>query len=66
VIEARGLTKRIPIDAGRRRAADQAIITSGSDGSATSLTPWVGFGVFCLYAVTALGAAALSLVRRDA
>jgi ABC-2 type transport system permease protein len=31
-----------------------------------TLAPWTGFGVFCLYAVVALGAAAVMLKRRDA
>ncbi|MEO8750920.1 MAG: ABC transporter permease [Allobranchiibius sp.] len=31
-----------------------------------SLTPWVGFGVFCLYAATALGLGFLLITRRDA
>jgi ABC-type transport system involved in multi-copper enzyme maturation permease subunit len=30
------------------------------------LHPWVGFGVFCLYAAVALAAASVTLVRRDA
>jgi ABC-2 type transport system permease protein len=47
--------------------AGQAIITGGTNArGATSLTPWIGFGVFCLYAIVALGAAAFALVRRDA
>jgi ABC-type transport system involved in multi-copper enzyme maturation permease subunit len=32
----------------------------------TSLSPWTGFGVFCLYAVASLAAAAVVLRRRDA
>lgn len=46
--------------------AGEAIITGGGVDGANSLSPWVGFGVFCLYAVVALGAAAVALVRRDA
>ncbi|MDX6717478.1 MAG: type transport system permease protein [Baekduia sp.] len=46
--------------------AGQAIITRDGGGSATSLSPWVGLGVFCLYVALALGAAAFTLVRRDA
>ena len=47
--------------------AGQAIITGGAGAPGmTSLSPWVGFGVFCLYAAIALGAAAFSLMRRDA
>jgi hypothetical protein len=33
---------------------------------AHTLAPWTGFAVFCLYAAVALGAAAVSLTRRDA
>ena len=45
--------------------AGQAI--SGANARGTpSLSPWVGLGVFFLYAVVALGAAAFTLVRRDA
>jgi ABC-2 type transport system permease protein len=32
----------------------------------TSLSPWAGLGVFCLYAVAAIGAGAVMLKRRDA
>jgi ABC-2 type transport system permease protein len=47
--------------------AGQAIITGGtSDSGASSLSPWVGLGVFCLYAAVALAAAAFTLVHRDA
>jgi ABC-type transport system involved in multi-copper enzyme maturation permease subunit len=35
-------------------------------GSDPALAPWTGFGVFLLYAVVVLGAAALVLCRRDA
>jgi hypothetical protein len=31
-----------------------------------SLSPWTGFGVFCLYTAVALGLAAWQLRRRDA
>jgi ABC-2 type transport system permease protein len=41
-------------------------ITGRSARAATSLSPWAGFAVFCLYAVVALGAAAFTLIRRDA
>ncbi|MDQ6617766.1 MAG: ABC transporter permease [Actinomycetota bacterium] len=34
-------------------------------GGNTLLSPWVGFAVFCLYAAVALGAAAVTIVRRD-
>lgn len=46
--------------------AGEAIISGGGVEGANSLSPWVGFGVFCLYAIVALGAAAFTLVRRDA
>lgn len=47
--------------------AGQAIVTGGVNARGTpSLSPWVGFGVFCLYAIIALGAAAFALVHRDA
>ncbi|MFA5786679.1 MAG: ABC transporter permease [Actinomycetota bacterium] len=48
--------------------AGQAIINSGlpSTSGVASLSPWVGLGVFGLYAIVALGAAAFTLVRRDA
>jgi len=45
--------------------AGQAII-DGSTNGGTSLSPWVGMGVFFLYAIVALVAAAFALVRRDA
>lgn len=45
-------------------SAGQAII--GSSHGAASLSPWVGFGIFCAYAVAALVAAAITLRRRDA
>jgi ABC-2 type transport system permease protein len=47
--------------------AGQAIINGGSTArGGTALSPWLGLGVFFLYAVAALGAAAVTLVRRDA
>lgn len=47
--------------------AGQAIITGATNArGAAALSPWIGFGVFSLYAVVALGAAAFTLVRRDA
>jgi ABC-2 type transport system permease protein len=47
--------------------AAQSMLTGGvqpSDGSAI-LSPWVGLGVFALYAAIALGGAAYLMVRRD-
>jgi ABC-2 type transport system permease protein len=32
----------------------------------STLSPWAGFGLFCVYAAIALIAAAVVLVRRDA
>jgi len=48
--------------------AGQAIINGGSHAAngPAMLAPWVGLGVFFLYAVVALGAAAFTLGRRDA
>ncbi|MCW2599839.1 MAG: putative transporter transrane protein [Frankiales bacterium] len=45
-------------------SAGQAITHVTADP--LSLSPWTGFAVFCLYAVAALAAAAVSLRRRDA
>ena len=44
--------------------AGAALYTIKSD--TTTLSPWTGFAVFCLYAVVALIAAAIVLKRRDA
>jgi len=47
--------------------AGQAIIGESSrSGSPAGLSPWVGLGVFILYAIAALLAAAFTIVRRDA
>jgi ABC-2 type transport system permease protein len=46
-------------------AAGQAV-TSVYPDPATSLAPWTGFGVFCLYAVVVLGLAAQRMRRGDA
>jgi ABC-2 type transport system permease protein len=43
-------------------AAGEAIMST-SPGN--HLSPWVGFALFCGYAATALGIAAVLLVRRD-
>jgi hypothetical protein len=32
----------------------------------TMMGPWTGFGLFCLYALAALGLAAVLLKKRDA
>ncbi|MFC4033201.1 ABC transporter permease [Streptomyces polygonati] len=44
--------------------AGQAVVALHRE--AHTLAPWTGFGVFCLYAVVALAAAAVLLKRRDA
>ncbi|HLJ07121.1 MAG TPA: ABC transporter permease subunit [Acidimicrobiia bacterium] len=55
------IRKYLPSNAG------QAIVTGGSTArGGTTLSPWLGLGVFFLYAAAALGAAAFTLVRRDA
>jgi ABC-2 type transport system permease protein len=54
-----GIQKFLPSNAG------QALVGGGSRSS-TDLSPWVGFGVFCLYAVAALVIAGATLRRRDA
>jgi hypothetical protein len=38
----------------------------GSRSGATTLSPWAGFGLFCLYAAAALVVGAVCLSRRDA
>ncbi|HEX4654785.1 MAG TPA: hypothetical protein VH274_03465 [Mycobacteriales bacterium] len=52
-----------PIDKYLPSSAGQALMQVRPDSS--SLSPWVGFTVFCLYAVAALIAAAVALRRRD-
>jgi ABC-type transport system involved in multi-copper enzyme maturation permease subunit len=52
-----GISKYLPTNAG------QAILKTGHDTS--SLSPWVGFAAFCLYAAVALIAARIALQRRD-
>ena len=52
------IEKYLPSNAGQ-------VIIGGAGGTDT-LTPWVGLGVFGLYAVAALTAAAFTLVHRDA
>jgi ABC-type transport system involved in multi-copper enzyme maturation permease subunit len=49
----------LPLNAG------SAVATSTFDPG-THLSPWAGFAVFCGYAVIAIGAAAIGLIRRDA
>jgi ABC-2 type transport system permease protein len=52
------IEKYLPSNAG------QAIFRTIRDRS--TLSPWVGFGVFCLYAAAVLVGAAVALTRRDA
>ena len=44
--------------------AGQAVTTAHPDPT-SSLPPWTGFGVFCLYAAVLLGLAALRMRRGD-
>jgi ABC-2 type transport system permease protein len=55
---ANDVTKYLPMPAGT------SITATVQDP--TTLSPWAGFGVFCLYAVAAIGAGAVMLKRRDA
>jgi ABC-2 type transport system permease protein len=45
--------------------AGQALVGAGRT-NATTLSPWIGFAVFCLYAAVALVIAGAMLTRRDA
>ncbi len=42
------------------------LIAQARQGPNDLLTPWQGYGVFCLWAVALLGVAAVLLKRRDA
>jgi ABC-type transport system involved in multi-copper enzyme maturation permease subunit len=53
------IQKFLPSNAGQA-------LTSGSARGTTTLSPWLGFAVFCLYAAAALVIAGVTLVRRDA
>ena len=55
---ANDVTKFLPMPAGT------SITATVQDPSL--LSPWIGFGVFCLYAIAAIGAGAVMLKRRDA
>ena len=46
-------------------SAGQELIFGTGKSSSDVLSPWVGFGVFCLYAVLSLAVAAVALQRRD-
>lgn len=52
------IPKYLPSNAG------QALLAAKQDPA--SLAPWTGFGIFCLYTVVAMAAAAFLLKRRDA
>jgi ABC-type transport system involved in multi-copper enzyme maturation permease subunit len=52
------ISKYLPSSAG------MALI--GGVRGTTTLSPWVGFGLFCVYGAAALGAGAVSFSRRDA
>ncbi len=55
-----GIQKYLPSNAG------QEIMFGSGQNTSDALSPWAGFGVFCLYALVTLGIAAVVLVRRDA
>jgi ABC-2 type transport system permease protein len=46
--------------------AGQAIIAGGNNAATNTLSPWVGLGVFFLYAAVVMVGAGFLLVRRDA
>ncbi|HWW53963.1 MAG TPA: hypothetical protein VNY84_09345, partial [Acidimicrobiales bacterium] len=46
--------------------AGQALTNGPHHSGPALLSPWLGFGVFCLYAIGALAIAGATLVRRDA
>lgn len=54
------IQKYLPSNAG------QEIVFGSGQSTGDVLSPWVGFGVFCLYALVTLVIAAAALVRRDA
>jgi len=45
--------------------AGSALFRSLARGGGHLLSPWAGFGVFCLYAAVALAGAAVTITRRD-
>lgn len=55
-----GIQKYLPSNAG------QELVFGSGQSTGDVLSPWVGFGVFCLYAFVTLAIAAAVLVRRDA
>jgi ABC-type transport system involved in multi-copper enzyme maturation permease subunit len=58
-----GISKYLPSNAGQ--AITRTIHGAGGRGG-PSLSPWVGLGVFCLYAAVTLAFAAVVVSRRDA
>jgi hypothetical protein len=42
------------------------VVATSTFENSHHLAPWTGFAVFCGYAVLAIGAAAIGLLRRDA
>lgn len=55
-----GIQKFLPSNAG------QEIVFGSGQSTADVLSPWVGFSVFCLYAIVTLTVAGVTLIRRDA
>ena len=55
-----GAVKYLPSNAG------QALVFGTAHSTSTELAPWVGFGLFCLYAAASLALAAVTLLHRDA
>ena len=53
-------------DVGRYLPSTAGLAVTSVRPDPTSLPPWAGFGVFCLYAIVLLGAAALRMRRGDA
>ena len=57
---AESVNRFLPLNAG------SAVLTSTVESLHRHLSPWAGFGVFCLYAAVTIAVAAVALVRRDA
>jgi ABC-type transport system involved in multi-copper enzyme maturation permease subunit len=57
---AESVNRFLPLNAG------SAVLTSTFESFHRHLSPWAGFGVFCLYAAVTIAVAAVALVRRDA
>jgi ABC-2 type transport system permease protein len=55
-----GIQKYLPSNAG------QEIMFGSGQNSSDVLSPWVGFSVFCLWALVILAIASVVLVKRDA